>query len=185
MLLALIVAVIAAVIARLRGGSFQSLAATEFRWPWLLWTGLVIQVGLDVWDPSWLSSDGALAVVLATNALVAAFLALNQRLPGMALAAIGMSLNVLVIAANGAMPVSASAAGEAELGATELGVKHELLTDSTRLPWLADVIPIPGLATLISVGDVVLAIGIAWFVYRRMMTPLAGRRGPRSPAASD
>lgn len=182
--MALIVAVAAALVARLRGGSFESLAATPFKAPFLLWAGLVIQLGLGVWEPEWLSEDGALAVVLGTNALVAAFLALNQRQPGMALAAIGMSLNVLVIAANGAMPVSSSAAGEAGLELRELGVKHEILNESTRLPWLADVIPVPGLSMLISVGDIVLAVGIAWFVYRRMTAPRGGRRGARSPEAS-
>ena len=182
MLLVLIVALAAALAGRLRGGSFASLAATSFRAPYLLWAGLAIQIAADLWAPEWLGSGGALAVILATNALVAGFLALNHSLPGMVVAAVGMTLNVVVIAANGAMPVWLAAAEQADVKITDLGIKHEPLDDGTLLPWLADVIPVPGLATLISVGDVVLAAGIGWFVYRRM---LARDEGARSPAASD
>jgi hypothetical protein len=49
------------------------------------------------------------------------------------------------------------------------------------LPWLADVIPLPVLERLISVGDVLLALGIAWLVYARMME---GRREKVRPEAS-
>jgi len=167
MLIALIAAVVAAAIGLLRGGSLESLAATPFRWLVLLWAGLLVQLGFDIWDPPWLDSTGGLMIVLLTNLLVAAFLAANSRLPGMILATIGMTLNVVVIALNGAMPVSLRAARVAEVDIEQLGIKHEVLDPSTRLPWLADVIPVPGLAILISVGDVVLAAGIAWLVYSR------------------
>jgi hypothetical protein len=182
MLIALIAAVIAALVGRLRGGSFERLAGTHFRWPLLLWAGLVIQVGLDVWEPDWLTQGWALAALLGTNLLVAAFLAVNSRLPGMTLAAIGMLSNVIVIAANGAMPVSRSAAEAIGANFRDLGVKHEILTDATRLPWLADIIPVPGINALISVGDVILALGIAWFVYRRMVSgeALVARRSAAS-----
>lgn len=166
----LLVLAIAAVVALVRGGSFHNLARTEFRWSWLLLAALVTQLVFDYWDPEWLSDGGGLAVILLTNAAVAVFLARNWEIPGMGLAAVGMLLNVVVIAANGAMPVSLRAAEAAGLEGPprEPGVKHEILTDDTVLPWLADVIPLPVLERLISVGDVVLAAGIAWLVYARM-----------------
>ncbi len=120
-------------------------------------------------------------MILATNVLVAAFLAINRWLPGMVLAAVGTVLNVVVIAANGAMPVSLRAAEVAGIRSTEMGIKHEILDADTVLPWLGDVIPVPGLDALISVGDVVLAMGIAWLVYRRMT---AGRHSATGPIAS-
>ncbi|MQA99877.1 MAG: hypothetical protein GEU78_06230 [Actinobacteria bacterium] len=181
MLIALIAGVVAALVARLRGGSLESLAATPFRWPLLLWTSLIAQIAFGAWDPEWLGSTGGLAVILATNVLVAAFLAFNRRLPGMVLAAVGTMLNVLVIAVNGAMPVALGAAQIAGAGVRDLGIKHEILDAETRLPWLGDVIPVPGLRVLISVGDVLLAIGIAWLVYRRTM---AGAGEASEPAAS-
>ena len=168
MILVLAVVVVAALFGLILGGSLDSLAATKFRFLWLLFAALLIQVGFTMWDPEWLTEAGDLAVLLVTNSVVAAFLALNRRLPGMWVAAVGMALNVLVISANGAMPVSLTAA---ELAGSdrpsEFGLKHEPLTDDSLLPWLADVIPLPGLSTLISAGDVVLAIGIGWLVYRR------------------
>ncbi len=105
----------------------------------------------------------ALAVIA-----VAAFLALNWHLPGMWLAALGFVLNVVVIAVNQGMPVSREAAEIA--GFTDLpgwGIKHEPLDESTILPWIADVIPIPGLKKILSIGDVALAAGIGWLVYKR------------------
>ena len=168
-ILVLIVTVVAALLGLVFGGSLDALAATKFRYVWLLVGALVIQVGFTVWDPTWLSESGDLAILLGTNAIVALFLALNRSLPGMWIAAVGMALNVVVIGANGAMPVSLEAAEIAGSGRppTEFGLKHERLTSDTLFPWLADVIPLPGLNILISAGDVVLAVGIGWLVYRR------------------
>lgn len=181
MLIALIAAVVAAVAGRLRGGSLETLAATPFRWPLLLWTGLIVQITFDRWDPQWLGSTGGLVVILGTNALVAGFLVANRRLPGMAAAAAGTLMNVLVIALNGAMPVSRRATDIAGVSLRDMGVKHEILDSETLLPWLGDVIPVPGLETLISLGDVVLAVGIAWLVYRRT---IAGRKAASEPTTS-
>jgi hypothetical protein len=44
------------------------------------------------------------------------------------------------------------------------------MTESTRLPFLGDVIPLP--ANVISIGDVFLAIGIGIFLEERMRTPI-------------
>lgn len=175
------VAFVAALYGLVRGGSLEPLARTSFRYLWILFAGLVGQVVFDIWDPNWLSETGGLVVILASNAAVVVFLALNRHLPGMFLAALGLALNVLVIAANGAMPVSQEAAEIAGLEGEfrDLGIKHELLGPNTAFPWIADVIPLPGLNTLISVGDVVLGLGIARLVYRRT---LADEPGPNEQA---
>jgi hypothetical protein len=172
----LLLAAGAAGVAILRGGSLDSLAATKFRWAWLLAAGLGSQIGLELWSPSWADGGWGVVVLLASNALVAAFLAANARLPGIGLAALGMVMNVVVIAVNGAMPVSEKALERAgfEGRVEEFGVKHELLDDDTNLPWLADVIPVPG-RTIISLGDVVLALGIAQLVYRRTRGSTGGK----------
>ena len=171
MFLVVPIAVVAALYGLVRGGSLEPLARTEFRVPWVLFAGLLGQVAFDLWDPDWLSETGDLVVLLVSNALVVVFLALNRHLPGMLLAAIGLVLNVVVITANGGMPVSREAAEIAGLEGElpNFGIKHELLGPDTIFPWIADVIPLPGLNALISVGDVVLAIGIGWLVYRRTL----------------
>lgn len=171
MILILMVAVGAGLYGLVRGGSIEGIAATKFRLIWLVFAGFVVQAGFSVWNPAWLSETGELVVIVGSNALVALFLVVNLRLPGMLLAAIGMVLNVVVIGANGAMPVSLEAAAvEGSDGKiTDFGIKHERLGDDTVFPWMADVIPLPGLSTLISAGDIFLAAGVGWLVYRRAL----------------
>ena len=163
----LLVIALAAAVALVRGGSLDRLAETKFRLGLLLLLALIFQFGLDLWDPPWLSETGDLIVLLATNLAVAIFLFVNRHLPGMLFAAAGMLLNVIVITANGGMPVSEHAAEIAQMPLTEVGIKHELLTDQTRLPWIADVIPVPVIHRVISAGDIFLMSGIAFLVYGR------------------
>ena len=168
MVLVLILVLLAAAVGLLRGGSLESLARTKFHWTPMLFAALIVQLGFDLWDPPWLSDAGGVGVLVASQAGVAAFFALNWRLAGMILAATGFVLNVAVIAPNGAMPVSeraAEVAGAEDLDAS--AIKHEPLDDDTVLPWLADVIPLPWAGVIVSAGDVLLAMGIAWLVYRR------------------
>lgn len=177
--------VLAAVLARARGGSFSRLADTRFRWTILLFEGLLVQAAFDIWNPPGLTRSGALAVLIVSNFAVATFIALNARMPGLLLAGLGLLLNVVVITANQAMPVSATASRTAGLdpppqSSTEL--KHERLDSETSLPWLADVIPVPGLKEILSVGDLFLALGIGRLVYVRMSP---NRRTRRSPATRD
>ncbi len=162
-----ILLVLSLVFALLRGGSLESLAETRFRAPWLLFLGLGVQLAVDFSAPSWLEGNGGLAVILATNAAVATFLFLNRSYAGTGLAALGLLLNVLVISVNGAMPVNPSAVRDAgiETSLENVGLKHEVMDDDTVLPWLGDTIGLPKLRELLSVGDVVLALGIAWLVH--------------------
>lgn len=169
-LTALVLAVLTGVAARLRGGSLNGLAETTFRWTPLLVGALVLQITFLYWDPEWLGSRGGLAVVLASNGAVAVWLLVNRTLPGLLLAAAGMALNVLVIAANGAMPVLESSAERAGIGQSldDAGIKHERLDEDTVLPWLGDAIPVRPFKEVLSVGDVVLALGLCRVVDRRM-----------------
>jgi hypothetical protein len=179
-LTALVLAVLTGIVARLRGGSLEALGETTFRWTPLLVGGLVLQVTFLYWDPEWLGEGGGLAVVLASNVTVAVWLVANRSLPGLLLAGAGMVLNVLVIGANGAMPVLESSARKA--GITQsldaASIKHERLDGDTVLPWLGDAIPVPPFKEVLSVGDVVLALGVCRVVDARMMSG----RGPRHSA---
>lgn len=169
MSLTLIAAVLIALIAGLlRGGSLEALAQTRVRWLVLLVEGLLVQLVFDIWDPAGLTNEGALAVLLVSNASVLSFVILNRAIPGMLLIAGGLLLNTVVITANQAMPVSASAAetaGTEVPSAKEDDLKHELLEDDSKLGFLGDVIPLPGLKEVLSVGDILLALGVARVVY--------------------
>lgn len=181
-------AILAAVFALLRGGSLKTLADTKFDWLWLLFAGLAIQLAAQIWAPEWLDGVPGTLVIVASNFLVVAFLLLNRNLPGIALIGVGLALNVVVIAANGAMPVSVSASRTAGVDPPPPGiadVEHERLNDDTKLPWLADVLAIPNTKEVFSVGDVVLALGVGNLVYRRTTWDKRPRRAARGTAASD
>jgi Family of unknown function (DUF5317) len=170
MLTTVLLAAIAVVAGLLRGGSFDKLAATRFQFLWLLWIGFALQIGAQIWSPDWLTENWELAVLLISNAFVAVFLILNFRLPGIAIAGTGLVLNVLVIGLNGAMPVAEDASESAGIRRSleQAGLKHELLDSDTVLPWLGDVLPIPILHEVLSIGDIFLALGIAYLIYARM-----------------
>jgi hypothetical protein len=82
------------------------------------------------------------------------------------LVAEGWLLNVLVMAANGGMPVSGSALAQVGHAGTVVSQghlwKHVALSSTTRLPLLGDVIPVPLplLRSVISVGDVAMLVGL-------------------------
>lgn len=165
----LIVGTLAALAAAARGRSPAALLTIRFEALWALYAGLVLQLGANIWAPSWLDGGAALAVLLGSNALVAYFVLGNRSLPGLPLMATGLALNVVAIAVNGAMPVSPTAADIAGFDPDQLGrvgIEWEALGPHTVLPWLGDVIPLPWARSVISVGDVLIGFGVAVLVYR-------------------
>ena len=98
--------------------------------------------------------------VASLVALIAWTLYNVDRLLGIWLVSIGSTMNLIVIAANDfRMPVVQSAAGRlAEIG--QHG-QYTIMDSSTRLPWLADWVAIPGwLGGVFSPGDAVVGIGL-------------------------
>jgi hypothetical protein len=177
MVVVLVVVVGAMLIGRARGGSVHSLAGlTMPGWP-LVFLALAAQAVGSFADTLGLPGPRAwyVAGMALSATLIVVFVARNRDLRGMALIASGFLFNAIVIASNGAMPVSDRAATRAGLilHVMDDDAKHELLTDSTRLPWLADVIPVPvpgGLGSnVLSLGDVVLAAGIGVLVTNAML----------------
>jgi hypothetical protein len=183
-----IAAVVAGIAALLRGGSLKALSDTKFDWLPLLFAGLAIQLTAEIWSPEWLDGAAGTAVIVGSNLLVLGFLIGNRGIPGVVLIGVGLALNVIVIAANGAMPVSASAARNAGVEPPGPGVgdvEHELLDDDTIVPWLGDVLSFPGMPGVFSVGDVVLALGVGRLVYCRATWNKRPRRAATGTAASD
>jgi hypothetical protein len=160
--LAIVIAAVA--VAYLRGGRLRYLAEAPLRAPWLLFVGLGLQLAVDLGAGRGLLADAGalgLGVLVLSQVLVVVWLLLHRELPGVWLVAIGLALNAAVIAANGAMPVDPNAVRALGLGELEVPIgKHTRLTDDTRLPWLADVLPVPPLRSIVSVGDLVIAVGL-------------------------
>jgi hypothetical protein len=185
MMIALLLGTASVALGLARGGSLETLASTPLRWVGLLFGGLGLQVAAAVWSPPWLTRPWALLVIVLSNLAILLFIAANRRLPGMLLADLGVALNLLVIVVNGAMPVSAIAARQAgiETAPSSVALKHERMTDTTALPWLGDVVPLPVVGEVLSIGDLLLAAGIARLVYARTTAAEDGRAPTPSPAS--
>jgi len=141
-----------------RGGSFARLSRLHIAW----WPLLAVAVLLRL--AAGLLGDLAVAAYLVAFAAIVAVAVTNRVLPGAWLIAIGAALNLIAVAANGAMPVSAEAIS-AVGGAFPGDALHTVLDSSSRLPFLTDVIPFPVVRTAYSVGDVLIAIGGAWLSF--------------------
>lgn len=192
------VLVLAVLVSSLRGGRLYRLADAPLRWSWLLLVGLGLQVGVDLAAATGPFGDTQLVgtiALLGSQVLVAAWLVRNRALPGMLLIAAGLAMNAVVVAANGAMPVDPAAIDALGLDGTRVPIgRHTLLSDATRLAWLADVWPLVWLRSIVSPGDVVLAIGLfplmhALLTYRpteqRRRSLLADQRGQAAEVADD
>ena len=191
--------VLAVICGWLRGGRLFRLSRLPLRWVLVLPVPFIIRslllnarVGdagfLEAWAP-WLQSVAyGLLVLLAV---------VNRHLPGSSYLLAGTGANALVIVANGGrMPVSEAAihiaARDAERGVAlntllaEQSLTHELLTPDTRLPWLADIIPLPHpfpFPSVASPGDVLIALGLFWFIVSSMGTRRDREAGDAASAA--
>lgn len=183
MVLVVPICAVALVVGWLRGGRIAHLAHVTLRSSWLVLLGFAAQLlllGLTARaDPAGVAG---LPLLVVSQVALLAFLWRNRLLTGMPLVFAGFLLNAVVILANGAMPVAAGAL-EAVSGrpAALVPGKHRLLGPGDTLPWLADVLPIPLLRTVVSVGDVVLAAGVGVLVVDLMrQRPPGGSRRSRS-----
>jgi hypothetical protein len=119
-------------------------------------------------------------IFMAVYAVGLVFLFLNRNHTGFKLIITGVFLNFIVMALNGGvMPVSPEAAKV--LGGTfledlqnnDIVYKHAMLMDSTKLPFLGDIIPLTApypREQVISIGDIIMNIGIFMFLQSIMVT---------------
>lgn len=109
------------------------------------------------------------------------FLFLNRKSLGMLVIALGLLMNLAVIAANGgAMPVDPAGLApslQEELISGAGSPVHLPLTAHTRLAFLSDRIKMPyGESNIISIGDIVLAAGLMLIIQQGMQIPDGHRR---------
>jgi hypothetical protein len=154
------------IIGWLAGGSLRGLQSVAFKWLPLVWIAAACQVaqysiGFFTDHPRSAQNVALLVVLYGTSG---AFLARNwagtigRLRAGLVLLAAGFLLNAVPIALNGRMPYSGRAADYLGVrGDTGKGVR---IGRGTTLGWLGDVIPVPGVGTIVSLGDLVLVVGI-------------------------
>ena len=131
-------------------------------------------------------------VLPLTTGAICVWAALNRARPGMWLVLLGAGCNLAVICANGGlMPTNAEALAQAgkhesiRLSQEHPGIrlvnsKDVLLAPAeTQLGWLSDVIVSPPLPQrkVMSVGDLIIAAGLAYLAGRATYAPLR-RRAP-------
>ena len=165
----LLVLAISIIVGFLRGGKLRNLTEIRVKSWWLLPIGFLILAASNFVPTEY--DSVAVALVLVSYLPLLLFVWLNRDLTGIWIAGLGILMNFTVILLNGGMPVLAEAAALAgETGDLVLDSKHVLLTQETRLPFLADIIPLPG--AVLSLGDVFLAIGVGVFLEDQMRQPL-------------
>ncbi len=169
--------VVGLVLGLLAGGRLANLLSAKLRFGALIIAGLLLRVatqwlidqGVDVVDqlrtPLFALSFGLLVVALW----------LNRAQPGLLLAMVGIAANGLAILLNdGYMPVFMPAVEMAGLTAADLSPTfHTPLPTDLGWPFLraggpiGDILPIavPVLSNVISLGDVLLATGIGWYLF--------------------
>lgn len=171
---------LALLIGFLRKGSLKGFAYLTFRAGWIFPLLLLIEIGVFIFQSSyaWIGKySGVVFMLIYVVGMV--FLWINRKMNiGIPILLLGVFLNFIVMALNGGrMPVSLEAAtilDPAYANAIQNGLygKHAVLTDSTLLGFLGDVIPITDpypKDQVISIGDIVMNIGIFIFIQRVMV----------------
>jgi hypothetical protein len=151
----------------LAGGRLGALVEVRLRRVWAIFLGLGLEIAAI--DLPGLSEGVRAAMMVAAYPVLAVFLAANWRLPGILVVALGGALNLLAIAVNGGvMPASPAALAGAGLDPAAPGFQNSTAVSDPRLAFLGDVFYIPAswpLSNVFSVGDVLIALGVAWAVH--------------------
>ena len=174
--------VVAALVGLLSGGRWSRLAELKIAWVPLAIAGFAMQwvTPSDAWLP--------LVLLLVSFAALIAFAIRNLAVRGFRVVLLGILLNFLVIAVNAGMPVSRyalEASGQTDTLADLIhggGAKHHLATQKDVLVPLADVIPVPPIHNILSVGDIVTYAGAAWVVIAALRPRRASLRRVPEPA---
>lgn len=172
---------IAALIVLVTRGSWTRLFHLPIKGSLFFFAGLFLQIALEFVDfaPDRIETTGY-ALLMLSYVFLLAFCLVNLPLRGMGVIAIGIALNVVVIGLNQGMPTRAvgfDSNGNRIEKPIEQSVKHRPASDDDLVGFLGDEILLPEpFDALISVGDIVLALGICELAYFGSRTR---RRRPR------
>ena len=138
-------------------------------WP-VLALGVVLSVAVGL-DTNMLAARFALGISLA---LLLAGCLLNRHLVGMRVVAVGLAANLFVLLLNGYLPVNEGAviaAGIVDADGLDrvlLGAARRWNGDTTIAAFLGGTIPLAPLRDVITLGDLVTAVGLANVSFRLM-----------------
>jgi hypothetical protein len=171
--------IISVIFGLLRGGSFRSFAELRLKYGWIFPLLLVVQLIVFVMQNkfAWIAAISPY-LFIAVYVIGLLFLWMNRNQKGFILIWIGVLLNFIVMIANGGrMPVSLDAATILDPAFTTylkegLYAKHQILTDTSLFGFLGDIIPLTNpypREQVISIGDVIMNIGIFMFIKHLML----------------
>lgn len=155
-------------------GSKPDLNNIKLKKPWLILPSLVLQILSSIAETKGIKFNMPVTLIINTAVFAFVFLLVwaNRRYIGLWFIGLGALLNSLVMVFNGGrMPVDISLLGDkaylaeyVDLIVRDADNKHALISEATRLPFLADVISLPGFLglgmPLISIGDIIVAVGL-------------------------
>lgn len=159
MILAVPALVLGALAGLLLGGKISNLGTARMRALPLLVAGAVAQaLGQVVFENY--------PLVLLSFVLMLGFTLANARTLGFALAAVGIVCNIVVVGLNDGMPVRRSTleylgATDNQIDTYDFAAKRHLERPDDKLTFLGDVIPVPPVEGAVSIGDVLLVLGVA------------------------
>lgn len=163
------------------GGRLAALADLRLRRAWLVAVALAAQVVVISIVPGSLHGLHK-PVHIGTYVLLAAFLWSNRGVVGMPLIAAGAAANAAAIFANdGVMPASGSALAEAGMAPDKAAeFANSAVVHHPHLAWLGDVFAVPAswpLSNVFSIGDVLIAVGVAVALHGLTGSRLAATAG--------
>ena len=176
----------------LAGGRPGALLNVHFRFAGLLLAAVVLRFGTQLLIDRGVSIVDELRQPLYAISflLLAGVLWLNRSQPGLLVVMAGVAANGLAMALNGGrMPVYVPALATAGLSPGDVSATfNAVLPTQFDLDFLlhagplADIIPfpVPLLPNVVSIGDVLISVGLGWFV---LATLLRGDPDPHPPAS--
>lgn len=178
----------------LAGGRITNLTEVRLRWMAVIFLAVVVRYGTEAALSRGIPAAETLRIPLLVTAYAILLVGLwvNRRQPGLAIAFVGTLSNAVVIAVNGGhMPLWEPSLAAAGLTTADvIGPLHVLFPAAidasflAHLGPLADVIPIPVpfVRNVASVGDVVISLGLGFFLFATVLrTPSEARAEAEGP----
>lgn len=165
-----LVAIVVGVLAGLAvGGRLANLARLQFHWPWLVPLAVIAREVILITPLN--RVEGAQYLYLVALLALVGWTVWNlDRVPVVWIVTAGAVLNVIVIGVNsGRMPVAPQLAGPLA-GRGVIG-QYVLMSSSTQLNALGDWIPMLGAPSAVSIGDLLIAVGLALSLFIATATP--------------
>jgi hypothetical protein len=167
------------------GGALRNIAHVRVGLWFLFPVALVLQAAPVPRADSGLGRYLPFVVLEISYLVLIAAAIVNWRLRGFRLIFVGLLLNAIPITLNQGMPVSGSAVLEAGGRVEDVprvrGAKHHLAGSGDQLTFLGDVIPVrTPFRTVVSVGDIAMYAGVAWFLAAAMLGQPMRTRRPRA-----